>query len=63
MVERLAGSAGKAAKLADPYKAYGGQLLEFYTSSVSIHYTTVLNMHETLPNAAGFLPASSACWG
>ena len=39
MLEKVADSARKAVKLAEPYKPYGGQFLEFCSISLSIYQT------------------------
>ena len=63
MLEKVAESAGKALKLAEPYKPYGGQFLEFCSIIFFIHIH-VPNMHETYKKKYRilpiFLPALSA---
>ena len=39
MLEKVADSARKAVKLAEPYKPYGGQFLEFCSISLSTYQT------------------------
>ena len=43
MLEKVADSARKAVKLAEPYKPYGGQFLEFCSISLST-YQTCMNL-------------------
>ena len=52
MLEKVADSARKAVKLAEPYKPYGGQFLEFCSISLSI----ISNMHETYQKKYRILP-------
>ena len=60
MLEKVADSALFAPKLAEPYKPYGGQFLEF----CSIFFIHIPNMHETYQKKYRilpiFLPALSA---
>ena len=53
MLEKVADSARKAVKLAEPYKPYGGQFLEFCSISLST-YQTCIKLPENVLNSANF---------
>ena len=56
LLEKVADSARKAAKLAEPYKPYGGQFLEFCSISLSTYWSTkhAWNLPEKVANSAHF---------
>ena len=59
MLEKVADSARKAVKLAEPDKPYGGQFLEFCSISSST-MDHIPNMHETYQKKYRSLPIFSA---
>ena len=69
MLEKVADSARKAVKLAEPYKPYGGQFLEFCSISLSIYQTWY--MDKEMAGIVGWsktmiekqrVPGSSPAW-
>ena len=59
MLEKVADSARKVMKLAEPYKPYGGQFLEFCSISLST-YQTCMKLTRKSTEFCHFLPALSA---
>ena len=53
LLEKVADSARKAVKLAEPYKPYGGQFLAFCSISLST-YQTCMKLTRKVPNSANF---------
>ena len=53
LLEKVADSARKAVKLAEPYKPYGGLFLEFYSISLST-YQTCMKLTRKVPISANF---------
>ena len=60
LLEKVAHSARKAVKLAEPYKPYGGQFLEFCSISLSTNQTCMKLTRKSTEFCHFFLPAESA---
>ena len=66
LLEKVADSARKAVKLAEPYKPYGGQFLEFCSISLST-YQTCMNLTRKSTEFCQFFcrqnPLDPSLWG